>query len=420
MNAPLRYPLAVHRRRLSALSLASSLLGLLACEGSVSTTDPDAATPDTRASTHDAADTTSDGSTPIDATSVEGPDAHVEGRVGVFVAQGYAGRVSVSCDDGRTWAHDREDALTDEMGMPLPEVARCFDGVDCDHHPGRAKGIVFHHGWFVRTNGWGPPGAVRRSRNGIAWEEVLEGTTFGGIASSSDGASEGRIVLGARTPRVSASDGSSFVDSDNEAIGGWNVRRAGYAAGRFVIVGNDGTEVGVSVDGARWTTPTTIDAACGGGIQNEGGIAAIEVPGIGEAMVIVGGNGTVCRSTDGGVTWTTHMLPDGATPSSSDVIRAGTELLVWSNGAVIRSSDGATWTSTPTEPRINVGAVARSSSGTFVAVRGGWNTWNEEQRFYRSSDGVRWDELAPEAARRSHPIGWIAWGEIDAGLACRD
>ncbi len=405
----------MHPRRLIALSVCASLLGLLACEGTVST-DPDAAVRDTRGPGPDGIVVVPDGGAgEVDAATAGGPDAFVEGRVGVFVAQGYAGRVSVSCDDGLTWQFDREDALTDEMGTPLPEVARCFDGVDCDHHPGRAKGIVFHHGWFVRTNGWGPPGAVRRSRNGVVWEEVLEGTTFGGIATSSDGDTDGVVVLGARTPRVGSMDAMTFADSENEAIGGWNVRRAGFADGHFVIVGNDGTEVGVSADGVRWTSPTTIDAACGGGIQNEGGVA-----GIGDAMVIVGGNGTVCRSIDDGVTWTTHMLPDGATPSSSDVLRAGSELFVWSGGAVLRSSDGATWTSTPTEPRIDVGAVARSPSGTFVAVRGGWNTWNEDQRFYRSTDGVRWDELTPEAARRGHPIGWIAYGEIDASIACSE
>lgn len=404
----------MHRRRLLGLSLTTSLLGVLACEGSLGTDD--AAVRDTRTPSADTPGATAhDAWSDEDAPSMEGPDAHVEGRVGVFVAQGYAGRVSVSCDDGRTWQHDREDALTDEMGMPLPEVERCFDGVDCDHHPGRAKGIVFHHGWFVRTNGWGPPGGVRRSRNGIAWEEVLEGTTFGGIATSSDGWSEGEVVLGARTPRVSTNDAVAFTDSTNEAISGWNVRRAGFADGHFVIVGNDGNEVGVSSDGVSWTTPTSIDASCGGGIQNEGGIA-----GMGDAMVIVGGNGTVCRSTDDGATWTTHALPDDITPSSSDVIGTGSELFVWGGGNLLRSSDGATWTATPTEPRITVGAVARSADGTFVAVRGGWNTWNDEQRFYRSTDGVRWEELALEAARRSHPIGWIAWGEIDASIACTE
>jgi hypothetical protein len=416
----------VHLRRLSSVTLVSALLGLLACETATPST-PDAALG--ADATH--ADATHADTPHADASGLDAPradDAFVpttdapgddppppDPRVGVFVAQGYAGRVSVSCDDGRTWSFDREDALADESGLPLPPVDRCFDGVDCDHHPGRAKGIVFPHGWFVRTNGWGPPGAVRRSRNGITWEKVLEGTTFGGIATSSDGASEGFVLLGARTPRRSADDAASFVESENEAIPGWNVRRAGHALGRFVIVGGNGTEVGVSADGVRWAAPTSIDARCGEGIQNDGGIAEI-----GDAMVIVGGNGTVCRSTDGGVSWTAHALPDGATPSSSDVIRAGSELFVWADGALLRSSDGVAWTSTPTEPRITVGAVARSPSGTFVAVRGGWGAWNEAQRFYRSPDGVRWEELSTDAARRAHPIGWIAWGEVDGTLACRE
>jgi hypothetical protein len=152
----------VHLRRLTSVTLVSALLGLLACETSTPS-DPDAAAradaPRADAPRADApgldAPSADDAFTPT--ADAPGADAPSTGeRVGVFVAQGYAGRVSVSCDDGRTWTFDREDALTDEMGMPLPPVARCFDGVDCDHHPGRAKGIVFHHGWFVRTNGWGP------------------------------------------------------------------------------------------------------------------------------------------------------------------------------------------------------------------------------------------------------------------------
>lgn len=408
----LAVPIGVHSRHLTSLALAAGLVGLLACEGTNSE-DTDAAL------TFDASAPPLDGPTGVvDALgSADAPssDAPTRERRGVFVAQGYAGRVSVSCDDGQSWEFDREDALTDESGTPLPAVERCFDGVDCDHHPGRAKGVVFHHGWFVRTNGWGPAGGVRRSRNGVIWEEVLEGTTFGGIATSSDGESEGRVLLGSRTPRWSADDALAFTTAENDAISGWNVRRAGFAAGHFVIVGNDGNEIGVSSDGVRWTTPSVVDAECGGGIQNEGGIA-----GLGELMVIVGGNGSVCRSSDGGRTWSRSALPDEATPSSSDVISTGSELLVWTQGALLRSSDGVTWTRTATEPSVRIGAVARSAGGTFVGVRGGWNAWNEQQRFYRSADGVRWDELTPEAARRSHPIGWIAWGEIDASIACRE
>lgn len=409
-----------NRARSLALASTSALLVLFACE----TTDPEARD----AETIDAAPsgTMRDGESVVgdevsspDASRIDearGLDAAPEpSRVGVFVAQGYAGRIAVSCDDGRSWRFDREDALTDAMGEPLPPVERCFSGVDCDHHPGRAKGIVFHRGWFVRTNGWGPPGAVRRSRDGIRWETVLDGASFGGIASNGGVASAGVLVLGARRPRLSTDDGATFASSENDAISGWNVRRAGFAAGRFVIVGNDGSEVGLSEDARRWIVPREIDPRCGQGIQNEGGIAEI-----GGAIVIVGGNGIACRSTDQGASWTVHPLPGEARPTSSDVLRVGDELWVWTEGAALRSRDGASWTRTPTEPRISVGAVARSPAGTFVAVRAGWNQWYEAQRFYRSTDGVRWEELAPEAARRSHPIGWIAWGEVDASVACRE
>ncbi|GAB4203105.1 MAG: hypothetical protein OHK0013_16920 [Sandaracinaceae bacterium] len=398
-------------RRLTWLVVASTTSALFACEGALSFVEDGGR--DTGSFDTGSFDTGVEEDAQTPTHDAAGVDASSADRAGVFVAQGYAGRIAVSCDDGLTWRFDREDSLTDPSGAPLPPVERCFDGVDCDHHPGRAKGVVFHHGWFVRTNGWGPPGAVRRSRNGIAWEVIDEGRTFGGIATSSDGSSPGILVLGARTPLWSDDDGETFHEATNEAISGWNVRRVGLAAGRFVVVGNDGNEVGVSTDGTRWTTPSHIDPECGRGIQNEGGIA-----GIGEALVIVSGTGVVCRSVDGGTTWTTSSLPEGARPSSSDVVTTGTELMVWSDGMVFRSSDGATWRGVPTEPRIQVGAVARSPAGTFVAVRGGWDQWNESQRFYRSADGVRWDELPPEAARRSHPIGWIAWGLVERSRAC--
>jgi hypothetical protein len=307
------------------------------------------------------------------------------------------------------------DTFTDESGMALPPVDRCFDGVDCDHHPGRAKGIAFGHGWFFRTTGWGPPGRVTRSRDGIAWEPIEEGTTYGGLAWSGVGDAAGTLLLGARTPRFTRDDGESLGTATGPAIEGWNVRRAGYAAGLFVIVGNDGSEVGLSADGAEWRAPRSIDVECGAGIQNDGGIAAL-----GDVLVIAGGNGSVCRSSDGGESWARVSLPGGATPSSSDILSTGTELLLWADGALLRSTDGASWTSTPTEPRVQIGAVARSADGTFVGVRGGWNNWYESQRFYRSEDGIRWQELAETDARRGHPIGWIAWGEIDASIACRE
>ena len=91
----------------------------------------------------------------------------------MFVAQGDVGRTAVSYDDGYSWIGDESDDA----------AVVCFtDGTDCDHHSGAARGLAFGDGWFLATFGWGTPGGIRRSADGIAWEPVLTGTTFGGIA----------------------------------------------------------------------------------------------------------------------------------------------------------------------------------------------------------------------------------------------
>ena len=117
-------------------------------------------------------------------------------QVAIFLAQGYAGRTTISCDDGRTWIENRS----------MDDSLRCFQGIDCDHHPGRAKGIVYTRGGtFVATYGWGPAGGVERSRDGVNWERTLEGTTFGGIATEGD-----HVLLGAHDVRVSEDDGETW------------------------------------------------------------------------------------------------------------------------------------------------------------------------------------------------------------------
>jgi hypothetical protein len=336
-----------------------------------------------------------DASAPIDA-------GDVGGRVPVFVAQGYAGRTAVSCDDGRTWVADRS----------MDDALRCFqDGLDCDHHPGRAKGIAFGRTHFVATFGWGSPGEVRRSADGAQWDVVLEGTTFGDVAAGPDA-----MVLGARGARRSTDDGAAWSEPIDPGVSGWNVRRAGYVphdGGRWIVVFEDASpEVRLSSDGgASWWAPTSIPAACGHGAQNEGGIGYV-----GGAIVLVGSDGVACRSTDGGRTWTEHAV--GGSVSSSDVVHAEGELLAWGNGRVLRTRDGATWSEAATSPAVTIGAVARSPEGTFVAVSGGWNRWYDAQRWYRSTDGVRWEELGPEAARRGHPIHRIVHGLAAPSEAC--
>ena len=349
----------------------------------------------------DAAAGERDGGAPGDG-AVPSPDGGA-GLVGVFVAQGHAGRTTVSCDDGRSWIANQS----------MDDSIRCFsDGFDCDHHPGSAKGVTYGRGWFFATYGWGPPGSIQRSRDGVSWEPVLEGTTFGGIAFGQD-----RVLAAARRPRWSADEGTSWTEHPDAIITVWNVRRSAWAPhddGRHVVVGEDSGDksVALSSDGGdSWWHPTAIPAECGGAIQNEGGIAYG-----GGVILIVGGDGWACRSVDGGDTFTATRITDDVT---SHLVWTGDRFMVWDRGSAWESADGQTWSGTPTTPAdLQIGAVDVSAEGTFAAVRGGWNQWYDSQRWYRSEDGVTWTELADGAYTGSHPIRDIHYARIPPNETC--
>jgi hypothetical protein len=316
--------------------------------------------------------------------------------VGMFVAQGHMGRTTISCDDGKTWTHDQSD----------DDAARCFEsGFDCDHNAGAANGIVFIGGAFFATYGWGTPGGVRKSSDGKAWTEVLGGTTFGGMAAGNG------VVLGAaREPQTSSDQGSSWTKQSSIPLGQiYNIREAHFTGGgdgRFVLVGNDGASraIAVSADGKSFTLPS-VPPDCDISFYRSGGIAAG-----GGAIVISDGGAKACRSTDQGATWASV---DMGSDISSLLLHDGARFVAWKQGALLESSDGQSWKQSPTTPaNLNLGAVAASDAGTYVAVRGGWSNWYDKQRFYRSDDGITWNEIAAGNYTGSHPIIHIAHGKV--------
>jgi hypothetical protein len=99
---------------------------------------------------------------------------------------------------------------------------------------------------------------------------------------------------------------------------------------------------------------------------------------------------------------------------------AGNRFVLWGTGVAYESTDGELWTATPTVPaNLTLGPVAYNpETGTFVGVRGGWQVWYDEQRFYRSGDGVRWDTLTSADAPGGHPLRFIAFGRGQPSAAC--
>lgn len=355
--------------------------------------------PDVRATGDGAA--AGDGAVSPDAGSVAGNPAGDAARASraVFLAQGHMGRTMISCDDGLTWIHNRSQ----------DDNVRCFEGgLDCDHSPYAGRGLAFGNGWFVVTWGWGAPGSVQRSRDGVTWETVL--TAAPNVADIAFG--NGGFAANGDPTRLST-DGKSWQMGGRLAIN-INYRSIDFiphAGGRFLVTGESNTRAIVtSSDGTMWTKAVDRPDACGGSYRGAAYGAG--------TVVLASAKGHICYSRDGGERW--QLVPLG-TSLSSPVVWTGTEFLVWGGSSVYSSADGAAWAKETIQPAgVSIGAVARGSSGTLVASNDGWLAWYDKQRMFRSTDGRRWTILDRSSYAGSHPINFIEAAETENGVACAD
>ena len=382
---------------------------------------PDLGSPDAREDTALHLDGASDAPARPDAVgtadATDGHDAD-DGLVPMFVAQGYVGRTTVSCDDGKTWVADRSD----------DDAVRCFaagGGPNCDHDGSNAMGLAYGHGVFVGTWGWGAPNSVRRSVDGVRWEHVRDGTIFSGLEYGA-----GRFVAIDGRPQVSTDDGKTWTTAAADLGFLGHIRRTGFAArdgGLFLAAGGENGatrgDLMLSSDGLSWRRPTTVPDACGLG-------AGASSFALGGGVIVLGHEtGVVCRSTDGARTWTTAST-GGALGTA--LLWDGAAFVGWGTVADkpvrFRSPDGVAWTTEPTAVRApdgstrggpSLASVARSDAGTYVATNAGWMVWYEKQEFYRSRDGVTWDALAAGSFHGSHPIKFITYGRGARSDVCR-
>ncbi|HJL14222.1 MAG TPA: sialidase family protein [Sandaracinaceae bacterium LLY-WYZ-13_1] len=324
-----------------------------------------------------------------------------EGLVPVFLAQGYAGRTVVSCDLGRTWTADRSD----------PEPETC-EGIDCGHHAGAARGVTFGDGWFFATFGWGPPGEVRRSRDGATWESVTEETTFAGLAYGN-----GRLLGGGKWGAQYSPDQGETWESANvgRVLDVPNARSAHFLPhgdGLFVIAGSKSGDhdLILSSDATEWWHPEILPEPCGGGTFTSGGVELVR-----NAVVAVGG-GFACRSTDGGRTFEAFAIDPEVDRWRSDMVSDGRTISVWADGRRYLSDDeGQTWTWEAVTPEGAPGRTIAYGAGVYV----GADRQYDEQALYRSEDGVHWERLPAGAFEPGHRIQHMVFAWIEPNEVCR-
>jgi len=376
------------------------------------TADADPSAPITMSATPTVADTgtldaeDSEDTGPTDASTLTATtaDSGHSGRSGgtadtgaaaeLVVGQGHLGRMVRSAGtDG--FDHD----------MSTDDTLVCWGSVDnepdCDHRDDTARGLGFGQGWFVSTWGWGAPGEITRSQDGITWETVHSGTTAAGIAYGEGAAyPDGVFLAGDWAPLRSTDDGATWtplswaVDANPRGI-----THVDAGGGRFLLF-NDGP-LRVSADaGDSWTIPP---APAGCGVGPEFLFAGGAAYGDG-TLLVVSGDGTACRSTDDGASFT----PAEAVGAwlSARVRWVGDRFEVFSPGQRHTSTDGLQWSTEATVPAVTLDAVTALADGTRVGIGG----WYADQQAWSSTDGVHW---SPVAFTGGHPVTALVAGRPD-------
>lgn len=316
----------------------------------VDTTDPDTDTTDPDDT--DPEETTNPDETAPDVTDAPPPPPPAEGSVPLVLGVGTGFETMLSCDGGQSWINGR--AVPGGM---------CVDDGDCSHDPGRAMGLTYSNGWFIVPYGNDPEREqqVRRTRDGVNWEQVLDRGANGAAAGN------GRVVLASNPPTYSDDDGETWTTGDSfestpPALNTRAITYIPYDGGRFLMyLESNAMDMVVSRDGETFISTGQFPQNCRVSDMTYGG-----------GVVIIANHAqqTLCRSDDGGETWTTSQL----TPAGGGdpvivpgIFWTGTEFIAFGAGSSFSSPDGLDWAPvTVTSPTFIVGGHTRTDEGTFV------------------------------------------------------
>ncbi len=341
---------------------------------------------------------------PPESPPVNTPPPPVGGNgTAAFVVSGHQGSSMYSCDGGESW-----------QGYRQATASRCGSGVDCDHTAWANPGAIgYGADGFMISYGWGNPGQVQISDNGVDWKTVHQGRTFAGVAYGN-----GLYFLNSRRmPLFSNDAGQSWVEGGDILSTPYNQRQAYFVPhgdGVFISVSNSSGVVDTMIsvdDGATFRHPTTLPSGCGEGLLGYND----------DTIVLISQN--ICVSTDGAENWTAIPRPTGmGSGRSQKLIFDGAEFKTYSRGIVFRSTNGITWTQTPLQ--LN-GVVDGSldlkhpafhpANGRFVAFKQSSPRWYESTEYYYSDDGVNWIQLNRNSANvpiAPHPFRGIAVGYL--------
>ena len=352
------------------------------------------ATGDSPAITSDASATGGDTATPPTDGAVTDTPVPLPTGSPVFLAQGSGGRIIVSCDNGRSW--------------PFHQAGNSITG---DHSQWVSHGVAYGNGVFVGAFGWGTPAMVRVSRNGKDWEEKLA-HSFGFSEIMFGG---GMFVGGVGHQALNSVDGinwSAAVSHGNFETNGEGIVRGygvGVFAGKAIFAGSGARRYVYSLDGKAWGKGSG-PASCGDYIDHMQGEI---LNGPGDALFAVTSTGNVCKSIDGGKSFSAEGIVGGKT--IGNVLFVDGTLHAYQGDQVARSTDGKAWTVTKLTPGgLALAVAARAAVGP---NRGTWAASNRDgSKFYRSENGLEW--TLATGGRTGAPLTTLIAGFVQPGGAC--
>lgn len=357
----------------------------------------------------------------VDSSASVAPGSTLTGvQVPVILASGHMGRTILSCDGGKTWVHDESDN----------DAARCWvtgdpNEVECDHHPSAGHGVDYDGSkYFYASFGWGTPGTIRRSVDGVHWETVYSAFAGSGLLAFGQ-----KLVLLWGYYYTSDDGGATYTPVAQSPAGVdsthiWNPRPYKFGE-KAVAMSGEAAGVAVSSDyGVTWNVNTSVPktwtnsgATYGNGLMVSFGTATP-----------TSGTGTdlyTAVSTDGGLTWNGQLTaPNSPWAWTAGPIFDGTQFMAWAGSNRYVSTDGMHWTSavisnndTAIPPSWMQGTVTYDpNTHRYAMIMNLWQHFYAGQKAFWSMDGLTWTEVTSDHFTGGHPISSMVIGEADSSV----
>lgn len=300
-------------------------------------------------------------------------------RAPIFVAFGHGERTIVSCDGGRNWVGERTEALEPPGG-------------DWSHSPHTARALAYADGWFFYAAGWGAPRVVRRSQDGVRWEDAVP---RGEASDNWSGTGTGSGVLFGQANR-----GQRSLDSGQT----WEaISPPGDGKGLYAYA--EGTTLLVSLGGEALVARSEDDGRTWDSVRFSGDtldcLAQTRAVAVGSALAgVVAADGAFCASESRGRSW--RRGPDVPGGGVRSLVSAGTSgLRAYGAQGTFESKDGRSWLQLGVGPAME--AVTRGDASWVAHIDG---------QLHFSDDGVTW-------TRSSAPSGGAPFRHIVFGRARR-